>query len=80
MEKFMLKALELQAQDFPQKQIAEQLGSSERTIRIWLKQIPRKRKMPVRKSILDEYKPFIELLVGENLEINYAKISLSMPI
>lgn len=40
MEKFMLKAHELQAQGFTQKQIAEQLGRSERTIRTWLKQTP----------------------------------------
>ncbi|MDO4507744.1 MAG: IS21 family transposase [Spirochaetales bacterium] len=74
MEKFMLKAHELQAQGFTQKQIAEQLGRSERTIRTWLKQTPRKRKLPVRKSILDEYKPFIEILVRENPEVNGAKI------
>lgn len=74
MEKFMLKAHELQAQGFTQKQIAEQLGRTDRTIRIWLKQTPRKRKLPVRKSILDEYKPFIELLVRENPEVNGAKI------
>jgi len=74
MENFMLKAHELQAQGFTQKQIAEQLGRSERTIRTWLKQMPRKRKSPVRKSILDEYKPFIESLVRENPEINGAKI------
>lgn len=70
----MLKAHELQAQGFTQKQIAEQLGRSERTIRTWLKQTPRKRKLPVRKSILDEYKPFIEILVRENPEVNGAKI------
>ena len=74
MEKFMLKAHELQAQGFTQKQIAEQLGRSERTIRTWLKQIPRKRKSPVRKSKLDGYKPFIESLVRENPEINGEKI------
>lgn len=74
MEKFMLKAHELQAQGFTQKQIAEQLGRSERTIRTWLKQMPRKRKPPVRKSILDQYKPFIELLVRENPDVNGAKI------
>ena len=42
MEKFMLKAHELQAQGFTQKQIAEQLGKTDRTIRTWLKQMPRK--------------------------------------
>ena len=41
MEKFMLKAHELQAQGFTQKQIAEQLGKTDRTIRTWLKQMPR---------------------------------------
>jgi predicted transcriptional regulator len=45
----MLKAHELQAQGFTQKQIAEQLGKTDRTIRTWLKQMPRKRKTPVRK-------------------------------
>ncbi len=74
MEKFMLKAHELQAQGFTQKQIAEQLGKTDRTIRTWLKQMPRKRKTPVRKSLLDEYKPFVEALVRENPEINGANI------
>ena len=74
MEKFMLKAHELQAQGFTQKQIAEQLGRTDRTIRTWLKQMPRERKKPVRKSKLDEYKPLIEALVRENPEINGAKI------
>jgi len=36
MEKFMLKAHELQAQGLTQKQIAEQLGRTDRTIRTWL--------------------------------------------
>ena len=74
MEKFMLKAHELQAQGFTQKQIAEQLGKTDRTIRTWLKQMPRKRKTPARKSLLDEYKPFVEALVRENPEINGANI------
>ena len=70
----MLKAHELQAQGFTQKQIAEQLGKTDRTIRTRLKQMPRKRKTPVRKSLLDEYKPFVEALVRENPEINGANI------
>ena len=74
MEKFMLKAHELQAQGFTQKQIAEQLGRTERTIRTWLNQMPRERKKPVRKSKLDKYKPLIETLIRENPEINGAKI------
>ena len=74
MEKFMLKAHELQAQGFTQKQIAEQLGKTDRTIRTWLKQMPRERKKTVRKSKLDKYKPLIETLVRENPEINGAKI------
>lgn len=74
MEKFMLKAHELQAQGFTQKQIAEQLGRTDRTIRTWLKEIPRERRKAVRKSKLDEYKPYIEAAVRENPEINGAKI------
>ena len=74
MEKFMLKAHELQAQGLTQKQIAEQLGRTDRTIRTWLKEMPRERKKPVRKSKLDEFKPLIEALVRENPEINGAKI------
>ena len=74
MEKFMLKAHELQAQGLTQKQIGEQLGRTDRTIRTWLKQMPRERKKPVRKSKLDEFKPIIEALVRENPEINSAKI------
>lgn len=74
MEKFMLKAHELQAQGLTQKQIAEQLGRTDRTIRTWLKEMPRERKKTVRKSKLDEFKPIIEALVRENPEINGAKI------
>jgi len=74
MEKFMLKAHELQAQGLTQKQIAEQLGRTDRTIRMWLKEMPRERKKTVRKSKLDEFKPIIEALVRENPEINGAKI------
>ena len=74
MEKFMLKAHELQAQGFTKKQIAEQLGKTDRTIRTLLKQMPRKRKKPVKKSKLDKYKPLIEALVREDPEINGAKI------
>ena len=55
MEKFMLKAHELQAQGLTQKQIAEQLGRTDRTIRTWLKEMPRERKKTVRKSKLDEF-------------------------
>ncbi len=62
----MLKAHELQAQGFTQKQIAEQLGRTDRTIRTWLNQMPRERKKPVRKSKLDKYKPLIETLVSVN--------------
>ena len=74
MEKFMLKAHELQAQGLTQKQIAEQLGRTDRTIRTWLKEMPRERKRTVRKSKLDEFKPIVEALVRENPEINGAKI------
>ena len=74
MENLMLKAHELQAQGFTQKQIAEQLGRTDRTIRTWLKQMPRERKKPVRRSKLDTYKPLIETLVRENPEINGARI------
>ena len=74
MEKFMLKAHELQAQGLTQKQIAEQLGRTDRTIRTWLKEMPRERKKTVRKSKLDEFKPIVEALVRENPEINGAKI------
>lgn len=74
MEKFMLKAHELQVQGYTQRQIGEMMGRSDRTIRNWLGQTPRERIKPVRKSILDEYKPFIEALVRENPEINGALI------
>ena len=74
MEKFMLKAHELQAQGLTQKQIAAQLGKTDRTIRTWLKQMPRERKRPVRKSKLDEYKPFVEAIVRENPGVNGARV------
>ena len=66
MEKFMLKAHELQTQGFTQKQTVEQLGRTGRTIRAWLKQMPRERKKPIKKSKLDKYKPLIETLGREN--------------
>ena len=50
MEKFMLKAHELQAQGLTQKQIAEQLGRTDRTIRTWLKEMPRERKKNCQKK------------------------------
>lgn len=74
MEYLMLKAHELQAQGYTQKQIAEHLGRCDRTIRSWLKQIPRERKKPVRKSKIDEYKDFIKALIIENPEFNGSKI------
>ena len=73
-EKIMLKAHELQAQGLTQKQIAAAIGKSERTVRNYLKQMPRARRNPERKSVLDEYKPAIEILVRENPDINGARI------
>ncbi len=70
----MLKAHELQAQGLTQKQIAAAIGKSERTVRNYLKQMPRARRKQERKSVLDEYKPAIEILVRENPDINGARI------
>lgn len=66
MEQSMLDAHKMQAQGMKQKEIAQALGVTDRTVRNYLCQNPRKRKKPERKSKLDQFKTFIRILVEEN--------------
>jgi transposase len=49
MEQNMLEAQKMQAQGMKQRIIAEHFGVTERTVRNWLKEKPRQRKVPERK-------------------------------
>ena len=55
----MLEAHKLQAEGRTQKEIAEILGVTDRTVRNYLREAPRKRKPPIRTSKLDPYLEFI---------------------
>ena len=65
-EKQMLKAHLLKNQGYKQREIAEMLEVSDRTIRNYLKNPPAKRKKRIYKSILDSYKPFIKNIIQSN--------------
>jgi transposase len=56
MEYRMLDARVLQGQGYTQKEIAEILGVTDRTVRNYLSEFPRKRKSPNRSSKLDPFK------------------------
>lgn len=66
----MLEARLLQAKGLTQKEIAETIGKSERTVRYYLKQMPRPRKNPVRGSKVDPFKPMIDQILEENPSYN----------
>jgi transposase len=66
----MLEAQLLQARGLTQKEIAESIGKSERTVRYYLKQMPRPRKNPERGSKVDPFKPMIEQVLEENPSYN----------
>ncbi len=74
----MLDARVLQAKGHTQKEIAEILGVTDRTVRNYLTQFPRKRKAPVRASKLDSFKPDIrnriEINPNANGEVIYESI------
>lgn len=55
----MLEARLLQAQGHTQLEIAELLGVCERTVRNYMKQMPRERKRPKQPSKLDPFKKVI---------------------
>jgi len=69
-EQCMLEARLLQAKGLTQKEIAETIGKSERTVRYYLKQTPRPRKNPRRGSRVDPYKPMIDQILEENPSYN----------
>jgi transposase len=66
----MLEARLLQAKGLTQKEIAETIGKSERTVRYYLKQMPGPRKNPVRGSKVDPFKPMIDQILEENPSYN----------
>lgn len=66
----MLDARILQARGYTQVQIAEMLGVTDRTVRNYLKNLPRGRERPVRVSKVDPYKSLIEEVLEENASYN----------
>jgi transposase len=62
----MLDARILQARGYTQVQIAEMLHVTDRTVRNYLKNMPRGRKRPVRASKVDPYKSLIAEVLEEN--------------
>jgi transposase len=66
----MLEARLLQAKGLTQKEIAETIGKSERTVRYYLKEMPRPRKNPVRGSKVDPFKAMINQILEENPSYN----------
>jgi len=69
-EKCMLDARLLQAQGHTQLEIAELLGVCERTVRNYMKQLPRARKSPRRPSKLDPFKQVILDQLDKNPSYN----------
>jgi transposase len=78
MEHRMMDARFYQAQGMTQKEIAEALGVTDRTVRNYLSERPRPRIKPVRKSNLDPFRDYvrstIEQNVGKNGELIYDSI------
>ena len=66
----MLDARILQEQGYTQKQIAEMLNVTDRTVRSYLKAMPRQRKKPVRESKVDPHKSFIDEVLEANPSYN----------
>jgi len=66
----MLKAKILQEQGKTQKEIAEALGVTDRTIRNYLRRHGEPRREQVRKSKLDEFKGFIDTVLEDNPFLN----------
>jgi predicted transcriptional regulator len=62
----MLEARILQGQGYTQVQIAEILHVTDRTVRNYLKSLPRERKRPVRVSKVDPFKSLVEEVLEEN--------------
>jgi transposase len=69
-ENCMMEDKILQAQGYTQKQIAQILGVTERTVRTYLTSFPCARKKPVRPSKLDPFKGFIEAELEKNPSYN----------
>ncbi len=69
-EQDMLTARVLQGQGKTQSEIAQELGVCERTVRNYLKQLPRPRRKPVRGSRVDPYKGIIDSILEQNPSYN----------
>jgi transposase len=78
-EQNMMKARILQSKGYKQKEIAEIIEVSERTVRNYLKHPPEPRRKRARKSKLDPYKDYITSIIKDtpyyNCEILYEKIA-----
>jgi transposase len=61
----MLTAVNLRARGYKQREIANLLSVSERTVRNYLKNPPSVRRRTPRNSLLDPYKPIIDNLLRE---------------
>ena len=64
-EQSMLDARIMQAQGMKQREIAQQLGVTERTVRNYLRYPPRPRKKPKKASVLDPFKSYIRGILEE---------------
>jgi len=65
-ERYMIEAKNLQAKGFKQKEISNQLGVSERTVRNYLKNPPASRKKVKKKSKLAPYYDYIKNIIDDN--------------
>ena len=62
----LLDARIMQAKGMNQREIAEQLGVTDRTVRNYLRYPPQPRKRPKRRSLLDPFKPYVRDILEEN--------------
>lgn len=66
----MMDARFYQAQGMTQKEIAEALGVTDRTVRNYLSERPRPRIKPVRKSKLDPFRDYVRSTIEQNVGMN----------
>jgi transposase len=70
MEHRMMDARFYQAQGMTQKEIAEALGVTDRTVRNYLSERPRPRIKPIRKSNLDPFRDYVRSTIEQNIGMN----------
>lgn len=66
----MMKAEILQGEGFKQREIAEMLGVTDRTVRNYLKEHPQAEPRPRRSSKIDPFKPAIDAILEQNPTYN----------